>query len=271
MRYRPWPIVILALCHFLAPLGNGILSAFLEGVPVMRYFPLLVQTKPVWVLVDFFLMPPLAGWAIYKCRKWSYPVFLGGAALTILANFMTWKQHPRLFSFPMFLATVALDIAFVTYFLLPSVRAVYLDPRLRWWESKARFLVRLKGRVTIDGHSDRCTITDISEGGVFIRTSADLALGTVTGISFHYFGRIFSAQGRIVYGSESPRAGYGVQFIHTRQSRKAVRRLTKALRISGVRTRNPSDWRNDFARWARTFLTTGKGWRPQPPVKDMAA
>lgn len=271
MRQRPWPIMILALFHFLAPLGNGILSAFLEGRPLLRYFEMLIHGKPWWALADFFLLPPLAGWAIYKCRSWSYPIFLLSAATTVYTNYLSWKGHPQLFSFPMFLASTMLDVAFVTYFLLPTVRVMYMDPKMRWWDSKPRFLVRLRGRVGTDSASGRCMITDVSEGGVFIRTTVPLKVGQGIRVAFHFFDRIFSIKGEVVYSTQRAKAGYGVRFSHNRQSGRDMKRLTRALRVAGVARRNPVNWREDFRAWLKTLLTSGKGFTPRNAAEHRAS
>jgi len=265
VRLRPWPIVILAILHLLGPIGNVFLSAALQDVHPWLYLVTLLQTASWWGLIDFFVLIPVAGMAIYACKKWSYPVFLAVAADTVYSNFLTWHQAPEAFPLALLIVTVFLDIAFVAYFLFPAVWATYSDPRLRWWESKPRYFVRLLCRVRDREGEKHCVVTDIAEGGIFVKTSKTLLNDLPVQLSVSFFGEGFTASGRVVYFRPSPVPGYGIQFIHTRESARAIRRLTRALKLAGVKTRGTVSWREDLIGWMGKVLRTGKGLVPEIP------
>ncbi|MCM2279702.1 MAG: PilZ domain-containing protein [Oligoflexia bacterium] len=263
MRFRPWPIVILAVLHWLAPLGNFLFSAWLEGVTLAVYWAQFRESTDLLGYVDFFLLLPIGGLAIYSCKKWSYPIFLLVTLETVSVNVMTWRQSPELFPLPLLLALSLLDALFVGYFLLPAVRAAYMDPRLRWWEAQPRYQIRLPVRIKYPGRkgADRGAIANISVGGLMIGTSAKLDERA----DFHFtvLGRHYAVEGKRVYQRGDGPYFCGIEFIHTEKTRRELTRLIRALRILRFSTRDREEQLRDLWRWALTLVTTGKGWVPE--------
>lgn len=267
MLARPWPIVILAVLHILGPIGNLFLSAWVQKLPVNEYFFTLIHTSSAWGLIDFFVLLPLAGIALYLCKKWSYPVFLIIAGTTVYSNFQTYQQFSELFTFGMFLATFFLDAVFVGYFLIPAVRAPYVDPRLRWWESKPRFVVRIRTLIFIGQNKFNGVIMDISQGGVFIKTPRTLDSQEPVRLLFSIFGKEFNVNGQIVYRRQGQMPGFGIRFLHTTKTKRAIKRFVKGLESMGINTRTHFDWKSDLITWVADFVTTGKGLIPKVPAK----
>ncbi|MEW6055701.1 MAG: PilZ domain-containing protein, partial [Bdellovibrionota bacterium] len=161
------------------------------------------------------------------------------------------------------------NIVFVSYFLLGAVRAPYFNPRLRWWESKPRYLVQLKAVVSSSTLNQKCTILDISEGGAFIKTAMPLLLGDVVRLDISFLDRTLSVVGHVVHCGRSEVKGYGVQFLNGgHAAKKAIRKLIETFAVIGLETRpRRPDWVRDFFGWAMRLLTTGQGFLPELPKK----
>lgn len=279
MKTRPWPLVIIALAHIFGPVANLILSAALQHAPILTFFQAFIQTKSWWKIVDFFLLLPIAGVAIYSCKKWSYPVFISIAGITVYSNYQTWLHNPQLFPFSLFLLMVFLDVGFVSYFLVPAVAETYMNPKLRWWESKPRYRARFRGVVhlaTASGAKEKvaCVVTDVSEGGVFIKTPKVLNEKELFDLSFFVFGKQYSVLGHVVYRRAASEGshfnGYGVQFHMSSAKTLPLRRLVKGLQLLGLESQNNIDLKKDFFQWFLRVLKTGKGLFPDVPVRRSA-
>lgn len=273
MRSRPWPIVILALLHILGPLGNVFLSSWVDHMTPREYIVTFFRTQNLWMMIDFFVLLPLAGVAIWICKKWSYPIFLIIALETMASNFWSWKHHSAVYPLWVLVLVFVLDILFVGYFLVPAVRVVYMDPKLRWWESKPRFVARIRTTLTLADKADKkatAMITDISEGGVFIKCATPLELNQPIHLQFSIFGKRYALTGKAVYtriiNPKINQQGYGIQFSQENEHREqlqSLRKLARGMDLAGLPRRNAFDWKEDFKNWAISFLKTGRGFFPQ--------
>jgi hypothetical protein len=110
----------------------------------------------------------IAGIAVFSVRKWSYPVFLVSMLWITFQMLRTFSPHLHITEL---IFTIILPILFnflyVSYILLPKVRAAYYDPGLRWWETKPRYVFSTAIKFTIDGEVIDGKMTNISEGGLF--------------------------------------------------------------------------------------------------------
>lgn len=267
MVRRPWPLVVLAFLHGVAPIFNLAIGAMLTHQAFFHHFKrVMIQSTPLQMFENF-LMLPLAGLAIYAFRTWSYFAYLGVIAMSFYFNYLKWDSNPQLFTMGILLACYALNLLTVTYFLLPAVRVAYFNPSLRWWESKPRYPVNILSRLHQGEREFDAEITNISEGGVFIRLSEDaLRIGDHIRAQFTIFQIPIELHGRVVHVGDDVRPGYGVQFTEhmTEAMRLNVKRLTQALRIIGVGPRaGRQNWKKDFARWLTGLVTRGEGLMPE--------
>ena len=270
MKSRPWPIVILALLHILAPVGNLFTSAWLQHTSAKSLLWVLLHTENAWGLFDFFCLLPIAGVAIYLCKKWSYPVFLLVAGITVFENFLAWRTAPEVVPLGYVIVTFLLDAIFVAYFVIPNVRKVYMDPRVRWWESKPRYLVDTALSLpaeSADATPNEATIRDFSEGGIFISTSADLSPHKHLKLAFTILNIPLEVESKLVYHRKGDAPGYGLQFLHTRETLKIARRIATALKKSKFRERTEYDWKSDLIVWFVDLIKHGKGIVPELPKR----
>jgi hypothetical protein len=266
MKSRPWPLVILALLQFLAPVFSIVVSAHLSHLSVLQY------TRSMWGVpwlqrLDFFFLMPIAGLAIYRPRRWSYPVFIGITAWVAFENFHEWRLHTQMIPLWLVLVLFAMDVALVSYFLLPAVRTVYFDRTLRWWETSPRYRIDIDCTLTDANGTVAGKIENLSSGGLFFKTTPALSGGDVREFRFDTFGRTVTVSGKVVHVREGDDVGYGVRFEHTPESRKALNELTRVLDQEAL-PRWPakvsySTRLTEFKRWGIRLLTTGKGLLPE--------
>ena len=240
-----------------------------------QYLHTLLRHGTVLDLASVFLLYPIAGFAIYSVKNWSYPVYLAVMASTFYFNFQDWRHYPGVFTLPIFLGTLFLNIALVSYFLLPAVRTTYFNRRLRWWESKPRYEVHIPAILEApsqDGKAHgkhlKCTVSNLSEGGAFVNCRKNLEVGTVVQLHFSIFDRPVTADAKICHRRWQGVRGYGLEFQHSPDSRVQLQRIAKGLRLIGIQTRAAEgNWGESLTRWAATLFKTGKGLVPEIPEK----
>lgn len=275
MKQRPWPIVLLAACQIVAPIWSVLVNAHVYQMSVSAYLQTIWVTQPLWSLASFFLLVPLAGVAIYWMKPWSYPIFLVIMAYVSIDNYFTWRSSGDLVTVGTVLVVYALNILLVGYFLIPAVRTVYFNPRVRWWESKPRFEVRAeltlelvdrKEPATPQAAPVSATLFDLSEGGAFVETLQEVSVGAKVRLRFALLGQSHEVEGRVVYRRPSGLVGYGVQFVFASAEEKArFRRLARGLDFLGLprRPERVQKWA-DFCAWLRR-AAQGKDWLPELP------
>ena len=266
MRRRPWSLVILAILHFLAPIGNLILNALIVQESVLKYFVRAMSPEYLgqnWVIV---VAPVVAGVSIYSCKKWSYYVYLFAITLLFIFSYTGYLSKSEAIGFFPILLVYIVNISVVSFFLLPAVRSIYFDRRMRWWEIQPRYKCNFQCEFTNlkGGESKLGQVGNISANGLFLRADEMpedqdeivVELPFDEGINLRF-------KGRVIVHNRVDAVGFGVQFIHTKESRAAAKELIDDLEIKGMRISTLDGRPEDsFTYWLRTLLTTGKGIIP---------
>jgi hypothetical protein len=235
VRNRPLPILILAVLQiFVEPGFNLFMNSWLSGISVAEYLAWFSSRHDWWSLAYLFVLPPIMGIAVYSMKRWSYPLFLLGATWMLVENINYFKAEQS-HLIPLSAVLYLGNIAFVAYFLIPAVRAPYLNRKLRWWESQIRFLVSYPGklRATVDDESIQCEVKDLSKGGAFVRCAREFSTGSTITLSFVTdAAELISSEARVVHTRRvsGEVAGFGVQFQslpapHRQQLKKTLKRL----------------------------------------------
>ncbi|MBT4761989.1 MAG: PilZ domain-containing protein [Bdellovibrionaceae bacterium] len=252
MKNKPWPILILALIQFLMPAFNILLNSIIIDANPVMYTKIFITIKSWPQILEFFLLYPIVGVSIFLMKKWSYPVFLIATLWTFSMNSYLWftGQIPPM-PFWVFPMISLVNIAFVTYFLLPAVRKVYFDQRIRWWESKPRFSINLQATVTADDDL-QVTVNDFSEGGAFIESSSNIDKGKKHVLKFTFDDTTIEVPFEIVHEKKTSneKQGYGLKFNHTNETHNNAKKLTKQIKKSGAAvTRVPDPLFLSFKIW----------------------
>lgn len=268
MEKRPWPIIVLALLHFVEPQIKLVFYSWFWDVPVWRFISFMMSGKNVWGTFLFLFSFPIAGFAIFAVKKWSLPVFVVIQLVTLGQHIRDSSLAPSHFPPLMIGAFVGLNLLVTTYFLLPAVRLAYVDPRVRWWEAKPRYQVRWPVRLSQNGHSFDAVIANVAEGGFFCEFHGKVTMDTTQDISavFSYQQFHFQLQGAIRHSRfDSGKSYYGVKFHPpARTTRMALKSCMNTLEKQGFDRKpaleNPV---KAFAAWAKRLVTTGKGLFPE--------
>jgi hypothetical protein len=267
MRRRPWSLVILAFLHLIAPVGNIALNAALAGRPLIDYFSYAFS----WVYIEknwpMILAPMIAGVAIYACKKWSFYVYLLAITALFVFSYIGFLSKEGAIGFFPLLLVYLVNIAVVVFFLIPAVRNIYFDRRMRWWEIKPRYHCDFKAEWQFE--DDTVThpgeIGNISLNGLFLKSEIYPRDEDVVTIQIPFDGREpVQLKGRVVFHRNTEKLGFGVQFEHNQQSKQEATAMVQALEDKGQRVNSleirPED---SLTFWLRTLLTTGKGLIPK--------
>jgi hypothetical protein len=244
------------------------MNAWLSHVAPKVYLAYFIQARQWLDLFYLFALPPIMGLAAYAMKKWSYAIFVAGSSWMLYRNFLE-AHHGAM---PLFYA-IALclgNLGFVTYFLLPQVHAPYLNPKLRWWESKTRFIVDWPCRITEtpEQSGTSCRIQDFSEGGVFLQTPEPVSMEQIVHIRISpSSNEILALKAKPVFSRPVQNGlGYGLQFVEIdKVTAKRLSHLARQLHKSGSPFRNEREdnW-TAFKYWAKRLMTTGHGLLPEP-------
>lgn len=265
MKSRPWPLVILALIQIFTPVVTVFFNATALHVSPLRVLAWILDRGPQGFFESICLMP-IAGFAIYSMKKWSYPIFLLAMGWSAFRNLSHWAYATTLIPKPALAFVYISEAAFVGYFLLPSVRTTYFDPNVRWWEHKPRYLLELAASIAIGATRRVGTILNVSEGGAFVSVAEKIEKGARIRLEFTVVTLLYSVEGIVAHVREleGGKFCYGIQFTHSTTSLQALRNLAEALDILGY---NDRDGRGspleEFRAWITRLLKTGRGLVPE--------
>ncbi len=268
MRRRPWSLILLAILHFLAPIGNIIFNALIVNRNVFDY--LVYALSPEYLIRNWVIVvaPIIAGYSIYACKKWSFYVYLFSITALFVFSYTGYLSKAESISLFPIIAVYVVNIIVVSYFLIPAVRNIYFDRRMRWWEIQPRYKCNFKctwsqvGRDTpVEGE-----VGNISENGLFVKSNEMPSDNSE--IQIHLPTTSTQAQegfrGEAIIHNRSDAVGFGVKFVHTKESKALAKEIVQDLEKKGMRISTLDGRPEDsFSYWLRTLLTTGKGLVPK--------
>lgn len=261
MKTKPWSLIILALLHILAPVGNLILNALRSGRTFSQQWAYWFEVLPKSLLIVYVLIPILAGVFIFICRRWSYWAYLGCLAVILVSNIYSYWTNMNMNTLLLLLLVVIIDVLVVAYFVVPSVQKVYFDPRMRWWEAAPRYHFNHVGSV----NGQKAFIKSISQGGLFLTSAPEMNENDLVELEWNYQSQQVSVKGTVVYkNTRADMPGYGVKFTHSDESEGKTKELVAKLRGEGLiiaeRLPGPED---SFGVWLKKLLTKGEGLFPK--------
>ncbi len=258
MKRKPWAIVILAALHFLAPFGNLVLNAYRGGRDLSSQWYFWTHGVPKPLFLTYILIPPIAGILIYICKRWSYWGYLLCLALIFISNVYAYWTNMTPATLLFLVGVIVADLLVVAYFVVPSVKKVYFDPRLRWWEAAPRYVFDEPVLVNkgLEGF-----IQNISHGGLFMTFPEPLMEMQTLELTWYYDHESYVISGTVVY--KTPK-GIGVKFTHTQESSDAARKLMNILNKKGliVKERLPGP-EDSFGTWLVKLIRTREGLFPK--------
>lgn len=253
MKQRPWPIIILAAFHVVAPVGNILFNAMLTKIPLGIYMKALLLSENRLTLAIFTLVPILGAVFIFMCRKWSYIAYVTLMIIPVSYSIIEYAKNST-FAMGVGLAVFfVINFLVVGYFLKPAVRRLYFDPRMRWWETKPRYKADFQCQVELKGQQHWVEIKNISEGGAFLETSSEFQEGDLLKIYFKDSAGVLALNGEVVYRRHAQPVGYGFKFekVSSREPRlkELIRKLSTEGALINSRLPGPED---TFVGWLKS-------------------
>ena len=255
MHRRPWSLVFLALFNLIVPIVHLTLVYLKMREKEMSAGALLqlfTSFENMGWLLHLTIPSLVAAGAIYAMKKWSYPIFMLSMAWIVGFNISNFDEFASWAVFEFLLVNV-LNIGLVSFFLIPAVREVYFNPRLRWWESATRYKIQIP--ITVEGY--RGMITDISKGGLFLTFESGTQEQVLTPDSIIHFSMnrpdlVIDDKARVAYKIPG-KEGYGLEFkFQKRLSQESLKHLLSRLKQQDVPTRGPqTTWQEDLKQWLR--------------------
>lgn len=266
MRRRPWPIVLLALFQLLSPWVSIALSFGLGQGMVLppKLIPFLVHL-PWYERIDILVLPWVTALCIYICNPLSYAVFLLSNVPTLLHNAYLGWCFPQVYPLWSVLFVNFLNLGLVSYLIIPAVRAPYLNAKLRWWETKARYRIDAPCRISVGPELSReGQLRNISEGGMLweCADAIPVAPGEIVQVAFGLEKHEFKVEGRVIYCTpQTASSRLGLQFVALPKStKKTLKRKCRTLKGRQVPSTKdgPTAWQ-DLWTWTRQSLGRPNG------------
>ncbi|HEY8270342.1 MAG TPA: PilZ domain-containing protein [Pseudobdellovibrionaceae bacterium] len=260
MKRKPWPIILLALLHVFAPLGNLLMNSYRSGRSIELTWNFWHYTLPKSLFFTYVFLPPLAGVLIYICRRWSYWCYVGCLSLIFLGNVYGFWTSVNWINFVTLFMVLLVDVLVVAYFVVPSVRQVYFDPRMRWWETAPRYDFEVPAAM----NGQASVIKNISEGGALVEAPSSYSEGQGVELTWSYKGESFSLSGKVVYRKPvNSLYGFGVRFDSTSQVQKTMKPLIALLHKEKRMIRNLPGPEDSFTAWVKKLIVNREGLFPK--------
>ncbi len=266
MKSRPWPILLFGFLHVLNPFYSFfVLAWFSKDDPLIMF----ARFQTIGQILEFWCLFPIAGLAMIAMRSWSYPVIFAVWGYNFYTTFQAWSQNPESVPGWALVLNYVLSVGVITYFLVPNVKAVYYNPRLRWWDQKPRFFFEIPCEVEIGESRFQGVILDLSEGGVFLACERALELNDLITLHFEVAGKDLALSSEVVHKTQDQRAGYGMRFAKVSgEQLSALRGFLEKLRSEGISHRDEAAESHTFWKWMKHLFSTGRGIIPEIKVAD---
>lgn len=267
MKQKPWILILLALLHAMAPIGTMIVNAYWAQRDVIEQFRLFFMPHNFSHEWPHLVLPLVAAYAIWTCRKWSFYLYILCIAGLCYISYIGYESGNSSINPTRLFMLYTFNLLIVGYFLVPAVRRVYFDPRMRWWESSPRYFLKTEVKFTSGGEPQMGHVDNISETGILIKSDSLPTDKDIVKIQFQFDNHEYNLEGRVVHHLHLKEMGFGVQFIVNLSTRKKLKTLINALDEKGLIDphRLPSQ-EDSFSSWVRALLS-GKGVLPQGPQK----
>ncbi len=263
MKRRPWILILFALAHFFAPFVNLIFDAYLAQTPFLRYVHLFFMPHNFSKHWFHFFAPMAAGIAIYICQRWTYYIYVSLMASLAFVSYASYLYRVDLHNPWPLVMVYGFNFIMVSYFLLPAVRNVYFDPRLRWWETSPRYNANIDCNISSLGQKATGLITNFSESGLFLKSDLLPSDHSFIQIEFTFDDLQFQFQGQVIRHGQQNVHGFGVRFFLNPAMKKSAASLAQRLHLKGQLQahRLPTE-EDSFRWWITSVLKSGKGLLP---------
>lgn len=255
MNRRPGLLVLLAFLYCVSPFIYPIFVSIFFGTPIETVAKETLASNSTLRNFETFILPIVLGIFTFIARRVSYFVVVAGSIYLVVRNLFVFAAAND--SIPMS-GMIALNLLFVfviIYLSRRSTRAIYFNPKMRWWETSPRYVVGWDGSLGRGAKpAGKIRIRNIAIGGAAIETSESGFLPHESvNLEFRNGAESYRVKAGVVW--EQPAAGttrlVGVQWAEDKQSEenRRIRELIRELKENETPTTQPPDRWQDFKAW----------------------
>jgi len=232
MPLKPWPIVVLPVLFFLAPLAIVLQAGITVNLPLFGSINIWSRLSIIdWIVLGTYEVCALS---IMSIRRLGWFSLIIGEICLIAFNIMAIIIRPSYSLIEVLFFNVLL-IAVGSFFFQPGIITLYFSPKLRWWKSLPRFKtdVSLVLHDREEGDFDLVT-HDISETGCYVISDLRLRHGAVYDATILCFRHKLDVYVQVVRtGSAHEVPGYGFVFLNVdRRLRIILRAMMLQLNLA---------------------------------------
>lgn len=246
MKNKPIIFTVLSILCLIEPAIKILYFKAITQFDFLVIFANLQARNTFVEVVDFWLIFPIAGLLMTRLRKWTYFTFM--AVLTYINyNIFTYEKYtwpynsdsPFLYNY----VVAGMTAVVFVYFLSPKVRTTFFDKRVRWWEPKTRYNVKMACKLQSSSLTFPSEILNISQSGAFIQESKYMKVGDVLQMEFNFLGQTISVPVEVMNKhSLNNIPGYGVKFnFSTLRQSVMMSKVIKMLKKSNTEFRDQKE------------------------------
>ena len=117
----------------------------------------------------------------------------------------------------------------VFYFLRPSLRQVYTDPKLRWWEHSKRYVSSYNAAFTYKEVRGDGQIVNLSKTGLLLKTNIELTNYSHIDLLVDIGDEKLPITGEVIV-HEQIKNGFGIKFDKTSANKTSAKKIIKKLK-----------------------------------------
>lgn len=203
MKQKPLIFQILCILMLIEPLLKILSFKLSTGFAWNTVIENILQMEGIKNIFEFWFLFPLGALALLRIRKWSYLLFIGVQAYSLI-TILTYKSYtwPYVSQRPLLstIIVLILNIGLIIYFMLPDIRRPFFDKKARWWEPKTRYKCHINSAINFgtDHAIYNCLIHNISQTGFFISGPVELMNENEISIDFKILDEYFSFIGTVI-------------------------------------------------------------------------
>lgn len=222
--------MLLAALHIFAPLGNLLLNAYWANIFPQRYLALYLQPHNFFANLPGLVLPIMAGVCILICRKWSFVLYFGLMINLCIVDFRSYQERMLEMNARTLISILALNVVTMIFIMHPRVRRIYLEPGLRWWETKPRFAADFPVVLETNLGVVQGMAKNFSESGLLIDSAESLPNHQIVQLAINAGDKTIKVEGQIVRHHPANHNEFGIKFNHNRESKKMAKLLAAELR-----------------------------------------
>jgi hypothetical protein len=262
MRRKPWPIIFLSLFFLCTPIFN-ILGAAIRYHNDASFIQLLkilfLDPSNRMSLFNMFIPSLLASFAVYKVKKWSFPIVFLCISWLAYTSYIDFNKSSGYWSLAIgIILPTLINLVLSSYILLPNIYKYYQNNMLRWWERDTRYIYPTKIEIIIDNIPHNFNLENISRGGCLISNVADFDINAPITIIMTILNHPLELKASVGHKRLTSNSWvYGLQFIDINSENKVrLKKIATEFKKKNVPHANPLPyWKDDLLDWFRSLTT----------------